>query len=169
VYACRAYVDMHVRSGDTGRVPVLLKTRLAAVALIGIFLIPIGGSALRGMSHVLTCSEQVAKPFQVMVVDNFPIVTGASTLAPSEDRTLCGGLVVDMAVVVVEEGSLGLTVAIANTSVNDWFGTVQLSVGGTRIPVDLGKVEAGQEAERTIPLRVPEGTVEFDGSLLIGP
>jgi len=106
---------------------------------------------------------------QVMVVDNFPIVTGASTLAPSEDRTLCGGLVVDMAVVVVEEGSLGLTVAIANTSVNDWFGTVQLSVGGTRIPVDLGKVEAGQEAERTIPLRVPEGTVEFDGSLLIGP
>lgn len=169
VYAFGVGVDRSLSTSDTVGVPALLKIRLAVIALIGIFLIPIGGSALRGISHVLTCTDQVATPFQVILSDGVPIVTGSTTLSADEPTTLCGGLVVDIAVVLLGQGALGLDVSITNLSGADWFGTVQLLVGATRIPIDMGRVSAGETAQRSVPLHVPEGTVEFDGSLLIGP
>jgi hypothetical protein len=39
--------------------PNILRSRVALVALLVIFLIPIGLSSLRGLTHILTCSEEV--------------------------------------------------------------------------------------------------------------
>lgn len=146
-----------------------LSARVAFVALFSVFLIPVGLSSLRGLSHSITCSEAVETPFQVLLFpDAPPIVTGSSVVAPG-GGTLCGGLGVDISVRVLADGRVEVEIPLANTTSADWFGTVQLEVAGTRIPVDLGKVEAGETRTEQIALRLPEGTTEFDGSLLVGP
>lgn len=147
----------------------MLKAKLAIAALIGVFLIPIGQSSLRGITHILTCSEQVEAPFQVIIEEGEAIVTGASRLAPEDPATLCGGLTAELSVRVVEGGRISVNVPISNQTAADWYGTVQLEVAGTRVPVDLGRIDASTTVERQIILRLPEGTVEFDGVLLVGP
>jgi hypothetical protein len=51
----------------------------------------------------------------------------------------------------------------------DWFGTVDLSVGDVRIPIDIGRVPSGSTLSESIDLSLGEGVTEFGGSLLIGP
>lgn len=158
-----------IRAGTLSGVSPFLSARVAFVALFSVFLIPIGLSSLRGLSHSITCSEAVETPFQVLLFpDAPPIVTGSSVVAPG-GGTLCGGLGVDISVRVLSDGRVEVEIPLANTTSADWFGTVQLEVAGTRIPVDLGKVEAGDTRAERIALRLPEGTTEFDGSLLVGP
>ena len=49
--------------------PSILKSRIAIVALLAVFLIPVGTSSLRGLTHVLTCEAEVEKPFSVIFED----------------------------------------------------------------------------------------------------
>ena len=146
-----------------------MRQRLALAVLAGVFLIPVGLSSLRGLTHILTCSEPVAAPFQILMSDAGPVLTGATTLTPEEVGGLCGGLVVDMSVAQAGPGRVALTIPITNLTDAEWMGTVQVSVAGQSIPVDVGRVGSGETRAETLVLRLPEGSVEVDGSLLIGP
>ncbi len=149
--------------------PAALRTALARVLLLGVFLIPIGLSSLRGLSHLLTCREQVAAPFQVLIIDGQAVVTSAEVITPGDEGLVCGGLDVDLTAATRPGGVVEVTVPIRNLTEADWRGSVQLDVGGTRVPVDLGRVDAGETRRRQIELRLPEETAEFSGVLLIGP
>ena len=46
--------------------PNILKSRVALVVLLAIFLIPIGLLSLRGFTHILICSEKAATFFPVI-------------------------------------------------------------------------------------------------------
>lgn len=70
--------------------PSILKSRIALVALIGVFLIPIMSSSLRGLTHVLTCEGSVETPFSVVVEEGTdPIVhkeLGGALAYPDVDQ-----------------------------------------------------------------------------------
>ena len=149
--------------------PIHLRTRLATIAVFGVFLIPLTQSTLRGIDHILTCTEQVETPFQVVLTDGFPIVTGSTTLEPGDPAVFCGGLAVEIAVGPSAERDVTVFVDLDNTSEVDWYGTVDLQVGAVRIPVDLGRVSAGAAISESVELSLPPGITEFDGSVLIGP
>lgn len=149
--------------------PIHIRTRVATIALIGVFLIPLTQSTLRGINHILTCTEQVETPFQVVLADGMPIVTGSTTLEPGQPAVFCGGLEVEIAVGPSTERDVTVFVDLDNTTSVDWFGTVDLQVGGVRLPVDLGRVRGGSSSTESIELSLPEGITEFTGSLLIGP
>ena len=149
--------------------PIHIRTRVAAVALVGVFLIPLTQSTLRGINHILTCTEQVQTPFQVVLSDGVPIVTGSTTLEPGEPAVFCGGLAVDLAVGPAPDRDVQVFVDLDNRSTVDWYGTVDLQVGDVRLPVDLGRVPAGSQVSDSVALSLPEGVTEFTGSLLIGP
>ena len=150
-------------------VPIHIRTRLALTLLVGLLLIPIFQSNLRGIDHILTCTEQVETPFQVVITDGLPIVTGSTTLEPGDPELFCGGLGVEISVGPSAEKDVRVFVDLSNESNVDWFGTVDLTVGSTRIPVDLGRVPPGSSLEESIELSLPEGATAFTGSLLIGP
>lgn len=150
-------------------VPIHMRTRLALMLLAGVLIIPIVQSSLRGFDHLLTCTEQVETPFQVIITDGLPIVTGSTTLEPGDPTVFCGGLGVEISVGPSTEADVRVFVDLDNTSDVDWFGTVDLSVGSTRVPVDLGKVSSGSSRTESIDVQLPEGTTAFSGSLLIGP
>ncbi|MFP5331036.1 MAG: hypothetical protein ACLGHX_01535 [Acidimicrobiia bacterium] len=150
--------------------PAVLVSRIAMYLFVSIFLIPLGLSSLRGLGHTLTCRAAVESPFQVILdEDNAPVLTSATVLSVDEPPTLCGGLRVNISIAIDDDGRVAVTLPIENSSPHDWHGTVQLDIEGTRIPVSIGHVPAQETASETIELRLPEGTTEFVGSLLVGP
>lgn len=150
--------------------PPLLRSRLAFVALFAVFLIPVAGSSLRGITHLLTCREPVASPFQVILLpDSPPVVTSAAVLSSGDAGSLCGGLRVDISVAVADDDRVEVAAALTNSTPTEWRGTVQLEIVGTRIPIDIGRIGPGETRREAILLRLPEGTSEVDGSLLLGP
>ena len=82
---------------------------------------------------------------------------------------LCGGLQLNMGVGPVKDNKVRLTLPITNTSKYTWKGSVELKVGGSAVPVDIGEIKAGATEVDSVDIRVDSDTTEIEGSLLIGP
>ncbi|MDF1597454.1 MAG: hypothetical protein P1T08_15355 [Acidimicrobiia bacterium] len=150
--------------------PPILKSRVALAALVGVFLIPIMTSSLRGLTHVLTCTGQVETPFTVVIEEGSePIVLSATQLVAGEDKTLCGGIDVDFQARAFEGNRVALTVVLFNETADPWRGTINLELGQARIPISIGLVAPGAEDVETVVLTLDQGESEISGSLLIGP
>ncbi len=152
-----------------GSVPIHLRTRLAVLVMAGVLLIPIGQGSLRGIDHILTCTEGVETPFQVILTDGVPIVTGSTAIEEGDPVLLCGGLGVEISVGPSSTRDVTVFATLSNESNVDWYGTVDLSVGDVRVPIDLGRVPSGSSLSESIDLSLAEGVTEFGGALLIGP
>ncbi|MFZ0492043.1 MAG: hypothetical protein WAM81_02465 [Acidimicrobiia bacterium] len=150
--------------------PSTFKPRIAIVLIVGIFLIPILVSSLRGLTHVLTCSEGVEAPFTVFIAsDGSAVVTSSATGQAGDRQGLCGGLSVAMRVGTVVDERLALTILVTNNSPYPWRGTVDVSLNKSTIPVSIGRIEPGETGTDSVPVRLDEGVNEMDGSLLVGP
>lgn len=158
------------RAGHTGAVPPALRSRLALIVLLAVFLIPVGLSSLRGLTHVVTCRAKAEIPFTIVTPERGrPTIISAAQIERGAQEGVCGGLVLDLAVTGDGERSLAVTVPLTNTSEDDWRGTVQLRIGGATVPVDIGRVPAGETRVDRLAVAVRPGTLELDGSVLIGP
>lgn len=137
--------------------------------LFGVFLIPVGLSSLRGLTHVVSCREEVARPFEVAFGQaDAPILTGSAVVVAGQE-SLCGGLDADLSVTARGPNQIAVTIPITNHGDRDWRGTVTLRVGTTSIPIQIGLIPAGATRSETVVLRLPDGTTGFSGQLLIGP
>lgn len=152
-------------------VPPILRSRLALVAMLGVLLIPIGMSSLRGLTHVLTCEDEAETPFTLLVPeDGPPAITSSVTITREDEAGACGGLFLNMRVGPGDKPNrVNVTLPITNRSEHPWQGSVELRLGGTQVPVDIGEIAAGATEEDTVEVRVDPGLHEVNGSLLIGP
>ena len=140
------------------------------VVLLGTFLIPIGMSSLRGLTHLLTCQDETEIPFTLIVPeDGAPVIVSSNVIERDAPEGVCGGLVLDMGVAPSDPGKVQLRLPITNNTEYDWQGSVSLQLGDTTVPVDIGEIRAGETQSDTITVRVDPGELEVNGSLLIGP
>lgn len=138
--------------------------------LLGAFLIPIGTSSLRGLTHVLTCDDETEIPFTLVVPEEGdPVIVSSNVIVRDEPEGVCGGLVLDMGVGPGEPGRVELRLPITNKTKFDWQGTVRIKLGDTVVPVEIGEIKAGETGEDTVKVKVEPGEIEVNGSLLIGP
>jgi hypothetical protein len=150
--------------------PELLRSRIALFAFLGAFLIPIFTSSLRGLTHVLTCRASVATPFSLQIPDRGqPLITTSTRITRGQQRRLCGGLSLNMAARIVDEGQVAMVLPISNDSRFPWHGTVTLVIGDISVPVGIGRIASGETETDVVELRLEEGTHQVEGSLLIGP
>jgi hypothetical protein len=162
--------------------PPILRSRLALVALLGAFLIPIGMSSLRGLTHVLSCEERSETPFSVAVPDQGrPEKTSSTRITRPEagedskqtTEDLCGGLTLSLEAPEAPPGAPPDEVVLALRIRNDtdflWRGTVTLVLGSTPVPVDIGEIPSGETETDEISFKPDPGTLDVEGSLLIGP
>lgn len=156
--------------------PSALRAQVALIGLLAVLLIPIGTSSLRGLTHILTCKDQSATPFSVVVPEQGAPTISSSTVIertpegepPSNE--ICGGLTLDLIMGAATTNRAEMTLAITNNTDYGWRGSVQLNLGDTTVPIDIGGIESGQQARDTFEVRLDRGrTYEIDGSLLIGP
>lgn len=148
--------------------------RLPLLVLAVVFLIPVGTSSLRGLTHLLTCADEVGTFVSVtpgLEPGEPPTVLSSRLLEAGEDPLICEALVVELAIGEHDEasGAVELIVDVTNTSQTDWRGTIRLEVGTTPIPLAVGRVAAGQTERATAWVRGRDGQVEIEGELLIGP
>jgi len=156
--------------------PSALRAQVALIALLGVMLIPIGTSSLRGLTHILTCQEDDDTPFSIEVpAEGPPVISSSAVIERNPDGTVetgevCGGLVLDLLMGSVESGRADVTLAITNNSEFGWHGSVQLRLDDTTIPIDIGAIDAGETATDTFELRLDRNrTYAVDGKLLVGP
>lgn len=150
--------------------PSSLRSRLSLLALIGVFLIPIGMSSLRGLTHVLTCKENAETPFTLIARKGMPPELLSSTRISIEDEEhLCGGLSLNMGARPEGPDRVSMILPITNHSEFLWRGSVALVVGKTSIPVRIGEIPAGATRRDVVELKLEQGTQEVHGSLLVGP
>jgi hypothetical protein len=151
--------------------PPALRSRIALLVLLGAFLIPIGTSSLRGLTHVLTCRDATEIPFTLIVPKSGPpVIISSRSIVRDAPVGVCGGLVLDMGVGPSSRaGRVQLRLPITNNTKFDWQGSVSLKIGSTFVPVEIGEIKSGRTEQDTIQLKVDPGEVEVNGSLLIGP
>ena len=164
--------------------PPILRDRIALAALFATMLIPIGISNLRGLTHVITCDEQVETPFALVIEpEQEPTVISATTIergdveeegtevaAPAEGAgRLCGGLSVDLSAKTLGPERVEMAVPITNHTRFPWQGTVLFRVGSTPIPIDIGEIPPGATGRDSVNFSLGPGDHEITGSLLIGP
>lgn len=138
--------------------------------MMGAFLIPIVTSSLRGLTHVLTCQEQARTPFSLTIDETGDVVVITSEkFERGGEQTLCGGLVLDMGARLGDVGEVAMQLTVINRSPYTWRGTIELAIGDTTVPVDIGEIPAGGSGADTVPLSLDPGVHELTGSLLIGP
>ncbi|MEA2461668.1 MAG: hypothetical protein QOH90_1845 [Actinomycetota bacterium] len=141
--------------------------------MLGAFLIPIGSSSLRGLTHVLTCQERAKTPFTVVLEEGQPptILSAAPPIGIDDpvDDTICNGLTLDLGVSDAGEGRVAVIVPITNKGKFEWRGTVALKAGKVTIPVNIGSIKPGVTEEDRVKINLDPGTTQLDGSLLIGP
>lgn len=151
--------------------PSALRSRIALFALLGAFLIPIGMSSLRGLTHVLTCQEEAKQPFSMIIPEegNEVIIQSSTRISRDQSIGLCGGLELEIGARQSEGNRIIMELPITNNTDFPWRGTVSLLLGGTNIPVDIGAIPAGETATDEVEFSLDPGTFELNGSLLIGP
>lgn len=150
--------------------PSILRSRVALVLMLGAFIIPIGMSSLRGLTHILTCEEASATPFTLQILETGDVViTTSSKMERGEETTLCGGLILDMAARLGEPDEVSMDLSITNETPYDWRGTIELRIGDTPVPLDIGEVPAGSTEVDSVDLTLDAGVHDLSGSLLIGP
>lgn len=151
--------------------PQALRTQMALVLMLGVFLVPIGMSSLRGLTHVLTCDQTDTKVFTLQSEGDETIDTGSQVIERDaagevEDPKVCG-LDVSIRVGEAEGDNRQLVLDITNPTEDNWRGTIELEVDSTSVPIAIGEIDAGTTATKTIDLRVD--SEELSGKLLIGP
>lgn len=114
---------------------------------------------------MLTCDADVRTPFTV----NTDTATSSARFERGDPSGLCGGLQLNMAVGQVRDDRVRLTLPITNTSKYPWKGSVELRIGGSAVPVDIGEIKAGATEVDSIDVKVDKDATEINGSLLIGP
>lgn len=152
--------------------PSGLRPRLALIVLLGVFLIPIVVGSMRGLTHVLTCQEQVRTPFTIGLEEDEGPQLGSSLVlerGDEEEPGLCGGLTLDVQARPLDDDRVELTLPITNGTDSPWRGTVNLEVEEVTVPIGIDEIPPGETRTDTVTLRLDRGTHEVGGSLLIGP
>lgn len=134
------------------------------------FLIPIGVSSLRGLTHVVTCQQATNVPFTVSLPEGAdPTVSSAATFTRDDTGSLCGGLTLDMHVGRVDADTIRVALPIHNGTAHAWEGTVKLDLGNTPVPIRIGRIASGATSTQQVKVHIDRGMHDINGSLLIGP
>jgi hypothetical protein len=143
---------------------------VALFAFVLAFAVPLATSSLRGLTHVLVCEEEAGTPFTLAVPrEGPPLLTSSTRVARGREEGICGGLSLELAAREAGREKVAVVVPITNRSDLEWHGSVKLELESTSLPVRIGSIPPGRTRSDELTLRLPPGTHELDGSLLIGP
>jgi hypothetical protein len=151
-------------------VPFILRARIALFAFVLIFLIPIMSQSLRGLTHLLVCNRDAKTPFTLIVSEKGdPLMASSTRMTRDVDQNACKGLDLNLGARAQGEGRIAITVPISNRTSYGWQGSVSLSLGNATVPVGIGEIPPEQTRADTVVFKLPRGSHELDGSLLLGP
>ena len=151
-------------------VPFILRARIGLFSFVLIFLIPLLTQSLRGLTHLLVCNRGAETPFTLIISEGGdPLMASSSRMSRGEDSNPCKGLDLNLGAKTQGEDSVAITVPISNRTSYGWQGSVKLNLGDVSSPVGIGEIPPEETRADTVVFRLPRGSHELDGSLLLGP
>jgi hypothetical protein len=152
--------------------PAALRARIALITLLGLFLIPVTTSSLRGLTHVLTCRADIVATLSIDTSTDAAAVLGSAdrVVRGAEEADSCDDVSVQLDLASTTGDRAELTLEVTNRSGFDRNGSVELQFSGVDIPINVGRIAARSTETEAVTLRVrPDRTYEVTGTLLLGP
>jgi len=137
--------------------------------VLGVLLIPVVSSSLDGLTHVLTCQGSTNAPFTLEVPPQGPATILSAVTIQRGQHQICGGLSLDIGVHKLTASKVQVILPIANHTRYRWRGSVNLHLGHTSVPVNVGEIRPGATRSAHVDVHIDPGEHAIGGSLLIGP
>jgi hypothetical protein len=150
--------------------PVSVRSRYALWLLVAVLLIPLGTTNLRGLHHLVSCTEELDQTFAVTAVDaDRAIITGSTSVVREPPTGKCAAVSMNMRVRSDGRGFILITLPVTNETDRSWSTSVKLKIDGLTTSVSVGRVPPGETRSKQVRIRLTRELQSITGTLLVGP
>ncbi len=144
--------------------------RVALAALVGSFLIPLSTTTMRGMHHLVSCTDEVDQTFAVTAVDSLrAVITGSTAVVREPPTGECSAVDMNMQVRPDGKGFILISMPVVNRTNLAWNTSVILRLDSLRTTVRVGQINAGETHTKELRVRLTSDLQSITGTLVVGP
>jgi hypothetical protein len=150
--------------------PVNQRGHYALWLLAASLLIPLGTTNLRGLHHLVSCTDEIDQTFSVTAINaTQAIVTGSTSIVREPPEGDCAAVEMNMGVRPDGRGYVLVTMPVVNETDRPWSTSVILQLDGLQTSVPVGRIPAGATKTKVLRLRLTRDLQSITGTLLVGP
>jgi hypothetical protein len=150
--------------------PVSVRSRYALWMLGASLLIPLGTSNLRGLHHLVSCTDEIDQTFSVTAINaTQAIITGSTSVVREPPTAECSAVSMNMRVRPDGRGSVLIILPVVNETDRPWSTSVVLRIDDLKTSVSVGKVNPGQTKTKQLRVQLTRELQSITGTLLVGP
>lgn len=148
----------------------LSASRVALAMLVGSFLIPLSTTTLRGMHHLVSCTDEVDQTFAVTAIDSLrAVITGSTSVVREPPTGECSAVDMNMQVRPDGKGFILISMPVVNRTDRPWNTSVILRLDGLKTTVRVGRVQPGDTFTKALRVRLTTELQSITGTLVVGP
>jgi hypothetical protein len=150
--------------------PVNQRGHYAFWLLAASLLIPLATTNLRGLHHLVSCTDEVDQTFSVTAINaTQAIVTGSTSIVRKPPEGDCAAVKMNMRVRPDGKGFVLVTLPVVNETNRAWQTSVIMQLDGLKTSVPVGRIPAGATRTKVVRLRLTRDLQSITGTLLVGP
>jgi hypothetical protein len=144
--------------------------RFALWLMMAAFLIPLGTSTLRGMHHLVSCTDEIDQTFSVTAIDaKSAVITGSTSVVRTPPTGECSAVDMNMRVRPDSKGFVLIRLPVENKTDRAWTASVILQLDDLKTSVPIGRIEAGKVKTKELRVRLTQELQSITGTLVVGP
>lgn len=148
----------------------LSASRVALAMLVGSFLIPLSTTTLRGMHHLVSCTDAVDQTFAVTAIDSLrAVITGSTSVVREPPTGECSAVDMNMQVRPDGKGFILISMPVVNRTDRPWNASVVLRLDGLQTMVRVGRIHPGDTDTKDLRVRLTAELQSITGTLVVGP
>ncbi len=148
----------------------LSASRVALAMLVGSFLIPLSTTTLRGMHHLVSCTDAVDQTFAVTAIDSLrAVITGSTSVVREPPTGECSAVDMNMQVRPDGKGFILISMPVVNRTDRPWNTSVILRLDGLQTMVRVGRIHPGDTYTKDLRVRLTTELQSITGTLVVGP
>ena len=148
----------------------LSASRVALAMLVGSFLIPLSTTTLRGMHHLVSCTDAVDQTFAVTAIDSLrAVITGSTSVVREPPTGECSAVDMNMQVRPDGKGFILISMPVVNRTDRPWNASVVLRLDGLQTMVRVGRIHPGDTYTKDLRVRLTTELQSITGTLVVGP
>jgi hypothetical protein len=138
--------------------------------LVVSFLIPLGTTTLRGMHHLVSCTDEIDQTFSITAIDaKSAVITGSTSVVRKPPTGSCAAVDMNMRVRPDGKGFVVIGLPVENKTDRTWTASVILQLDSLKTSVPVGRIGPGETKRKDLRVRLTQDLASITGTLVVGP